>query len=230
MKVLLTFLALSLFSANTYAAKATHGMVLFGKEHLMAYHLPMFHKIHAKQVVFSYTLPQLLKDQLLSYQDALLTFVPEPFDLDAFLAAPHPLKGDVYLGHFEKDGELVMSGVTLENVYVQYNKPLKKPEGLENHYVFFGTQTDLYQVHLIDGGLPVDHILKASTTAKPWEFEHLIGWFSKPKSSSPELINEGETWTVTISYETHCRLHDCPTITKKLEVTSERTYFKDDVM
>lgn len=228
MKVFLTFFSLLLFSLNTYAAKGTHGMVLFGKEQLMAYHLPMFHKMHAKQVVIHYTLPLELKEKIQSYEgNHLLTFVPEPFDLDLFLAEPHPLKGDVYLGHFEKDGEVIMTGVTLENTNVLYQQDLIKPQGLVNYYAFFGTPSDLYQVHLLDGGLPVDHIIKASVeTSTPLNSYLFYGI----KTSSPDLLNENDVSTVEIKYQGHCRLRVCPTITKKINVTSEKTYFKDDVM
>ena len=234
MKGLLSFVFLFLISFKSFAVEATHGMVLFGQEKLMAYHLPMFHKIHAKQVVLEYTLSEELKKKLLSYSEGnkLLTFVPAPFDLEAFLLKPHPLTGDVYLGHFEKDGEMVMEGVTLLNVKILYQRGLVKPQGTLNHYAFFGTPSDLYEVHLLDGGLPVDHIAKASidtTNVSNVSLAHsALNSFTKTEST--DLLNDKDVSVVELYYEIPCRRRLCDTITKKLEVTTEKTYFKDDVM
>lgn len=200
----------------------------------MAYHLPMYHKIHAKQVVLEYTLPESLKAKLLSYtsEGQLLTFVPAPFDLEAFLLKPHALTGDVYLGHFEKDGEVVMEGVTLDDVKVLYQRSLIKASGQMNHYLLFGTPSDLYEVHLLNGGAQVDHIVKASVdtsnaTVVNLAKEAIHSWYPV---LSKELLNEQDVSTVELFFEVPCRRRLCDTITKKLDVTAQKTYFKDDVM
>jgi hypothetical protein len=145
---------------------ATHGMVLFGKEKLMAYHLPMFHNIHAYQVIFEYEVPADIKEKIIAAsEDNYLTFVPAPFGLEDFMANPHEIKGDVYSGHFEKDGVLFLSNVTLMAPKMIYNAGIKKPMPRGNNfntYKLVGTPTDLYFIHLLEGGDPVDQIFKAA--------------------------------------------------------------------
>ncbi|AUN97177.1 hypothetical protein C0V70_03440 [Bacteriovorax stolpii] len=234
MKVLISFLFLCLLSFHTYAVEATHGMVLFGQEKLMAYHLPMYHKIHNKQVVLEYSLSAELKTKLLSHmtEGQFLTFVPAPFDLEAFLLKPHALVGDVYAGHFEKEGVVVMENVTLDNVKVLYQRTLIKPNAQANHYLLFGTPSDLYEVHLLNGGLQVDHILKASVNASDLATVNLTNYAMNTYSPviSEELLNDKEESSIELFYEVPCRRRHCDTVTKKLKVTAEKTYFKDDVM
>jgi hypothetical protein len=163
LKALFIFISLTVFSLNAQATLGTHGMVLFGQEKLMAYHLPMFHKIHAYQVIFEYALPNLEKEQILTLlkNQTLLTFVPHPFDLEKFMLNPHPLKGDLYNGHFEKDGVIAISGITLENPKITYKAAITKNNGkAKETYKLVGTPIDLYLVHLLDGGTHVDQIVK----------------------------------------------------------------------
>lgn len=194
----------------------------------------MYHKVHNKQVVLQYTLPEELKTKMLSQvgEGLFLTFVPAPFDLEAFLLKPHALSGDVYLGHFEKDGVMIMEGVTLENVKVLYQQALVKANGLNDHYALFGTPSDLYEVHLLDGGLQVDHIVKASIDTTDISTVGLVhqAMNSLAKTESTGLLNDLETSVIELFFEPTCNRRFCPTISKKLSVKSEKTYFKDDVM
>ncbi len=176
MKAFITFLAISLFTLNAYAVNATHGMVLFGKEKLMGYHLPMTHGVHAYQVIFEYEVPEDMKEKILAAgEDDYLTFVPEPFDLVKFIASPHAITGDIYKGHFEQEGVLLFSNVTLNNPKLQYAVNIKKPlpQGNDfNSYKLAGTATDLYLIHLLDGGSKVDQIFKATLkNATPIDLE-----------------------------------------------------------
>lgn len=177
MKVLITLLATCLFSLSAMAVDATHGMVLFGKEKVYAYHLPMFHKVHNKQMVLSFDLSPTSKDQIVNLQATkFLTFVPAQFDLEKFIAAPFDLTGDVYSGHFEQDGVLVMSGVTLINPKIEYLQDLVNPMGKQTEmFKVFGTQNDAYALYLINGGDAVDKIFKLTTTfMKRVDFHSLI--------------------------------------------------------
>lgn len=174
MKVLITLLATCLFSLSAFAIDATHGMVLFGKEKVYAYHLPMFHKVHNKQMVLTFDLSKEVKDQIVNLQDTtFLTFVPAPFDLEEFIKAPFSLIGDLYSGHFEQDGVLIMSGVTLVNPKIEYVKDLTQPSGSKTEsYKIFGTATDTYALHLLDGGSAVDKIFKLTSTYMT-NFDHV---------------------------------------------------------
>lgn len=160
MKVLIAILATCLFSLNAMALDATHGMVIFGKEKLHAYHLPMFHAPHNKQLVITFDVPADVKSQIADLQNTTyLTFVPAPFDLESFIKSPFNLKGDVYAGHFEQDGVVVLSDVTIVNPKIEFVMDLAKPahHGIETYKVF-GTKDDAYALHLINGGSAVDQI------------------------------------------------------------------------
>lgn len=232
MKVIIATFMLTLISFNAWAAEATHGMVLFGTEELMAYHLPMFHKVHAKQVVLQYSLPDELKTKLLSHQSQdFLTFVPARFDLEKFLKKPFPLKGDVYLGHFEKDGQLVMSDVTLENVVVLYAGYISLGEAPGETYQLFGTPTDLYSVHLLKKGIAKDHILKMNITSgdsiTKSDIDHGIYL-----ESQNGLFADGSQIDLFLLIKLGmCTRVSCqPDTYKFLKLTIEKTIFSDDVM
>jgi len=165
MKVLITLLATCPFSLNSNALDATHGMVLFGKEKLYASHLPMFHAPHDKQVVFTFEVGQAIKDQIVLNQDTqYLTFVPAPFDLNKFVAAPFAITGDIYLGHFEKDGVLLLSGVTLKNPKIEFLKENLHLAGRQTIQSFkiFGTKNDAYALY-VNQGLASDNLFKLTT-------------------------------------------------------------------
>lgn len=163
MKVLLNLILLSFLSSSAYAIEAIHGMVLFGQDKLMAYHLPMFHKIHSKQIVLELVTSPELKTELSERQQngELLTFVPVPFDLEKFLASPHALTGDIYLGHFEKDGVVIHESITLNVKEILMNENLTKNNGSGlNNYRLVGTEKDAYALHMLDGGTHQDQIFK----------------------------------------------------------------------
>lgn len=249
MKAIMTVLALALISLNTWAIDATHGMVLFGSEKLMAYHLPMFHNIHAKQVVLEYTVPEKLKAKLLSIQtEDFLTFVPEKFDLEKFLVRPFPLKGDVYKGHFEKDGELIISDVTLENITIIHARNLTKVKYIgSDRYKLVGTPTDLYLIHLLDGGKHVDHIIKATINTV---LNDAVKLTNKAITAGYNLVSESgllkddsvSTMYLPLTGMMNPRDPACyPLITRackiwsyeennELEIMVGKTYFTDDVM
>lgn len=227
MKVLITLLATCLFSLSAFAIDATHGMVLFGKEKVYAYHLPMFHKVHNKQVVLTFDLSKSVKDQIVNLQDTtFLTFVPAPFDLEKFLTAPFNLTGDVYSGHFEQDGVLIMSGVTLVNPKIEYVKELIQPTGstLETYKVF-GTKNDTYALHLINGGMAVDQIFKL-TTIEAYDFDYAVSY----KDITASAFKPGNVYSINTPAG-KCPSRNCGdpgTTLATFKVDS--LYFSDSVM
>lgn len=179
MKVLIAIIATCLFSLNVMAVDATHGMVLFGKEKLHAYHLPMFHKVHNKQMVLTFDVPSDIKTKIVNFEETqFLTFVPAPFDLEKFIKAPFDLTGDIYSGHFEQDGVLVLSGVTLKNPKIEYLQDLVNPTGANTEsYKVFGTPKDAYALHLLNGGSAVDKIFKLTATYMT-NFDYAVSAFN----------------------------------------------------
>ena len=238
MKVIISFLLLSLISFSSYAIDATHGMVLFGQEKLMAYHLPMFHKIHAFQVIFEYEVSTQLKEKLLSAgQSNYLTFVPAPFDLEKFLENPHVLKGDVYSGHFEQNGTLILSNITLENPKLIYQAAIKKPvprgNGIEE-YKLVGTPSDFYAVHLLNGGQKMDQIFKLDiSTAQTKLAQTALDKNYHLSSFGYELFKEDDQASIFIIDKDNPNCHpfvlrSC--IQKELEIKLQNLYFADSVM
>ncbi len=193
MKGLITALFLAVFTcSNLYAVEAIHGMVIFGKENLYAYHLPMFHKIHNKQLVFSFEVPAEIKEQIKNLEDQqYLTFVPAPFDLDKFIASPFSLTGDLYSGHFEKEGTVVLSGITLTNPKIVFLQELTQPSSTYHpvNYQVIGTKNDTYALHLIDGSAAIDQIFKLTTTVAN-DFETAVNYHYLSSYESLKLQSE----------------------------------------
>ncbi len=237
MKVLLKMLLLSLLSLNAYAIDATHGMVLFGEKKLMAYHLPMFHKIHARQIVLDLETNSELKAEIVNLhkENKLLTFVPAPFDLDKFLTNPHTLKGDIYLGHFEKDGVMIHEGVDMNINKVVFNQPLKKQHPRRNYdnYSLFGTIDDLYLVHLIDGGFHQDHIVKATLDKLPVMDNYLIDNALISNESfqfQTNILEMDQEIDLAFMVNTSCRNSECPMRIKRIPAKVDKVIFSDHVM
>ncbi len=227
MKVIITLLATCLFSLNSFAVDAIHGMVLFGKEKVYAYHLPMFHGIHNKQMVLTFELSKAVKDQIVNLQDAqVVTFVPAPFDLEKFITTPFDLTGDVYSGHFEQDGVLVMSGVTLVNPKIEYLKDLIQPTGTTGEtYKVFGTKNDSYALHLINGGKALDQIFKL-TTLDAYDFDYAIAY----KNLTASELHLGNVYTISTP-PGKCPSRNCGNPGQDLATFKvESKYFSDTIM
>jgi hypothetical protein len=231
MKGLLVFIGLMIFTINVQAVEGTHGMVIFGKEKLFAYHLPMFHQLHNKQMVFTFDLPATIKAQLITYEEGqFLTFVPAPFDLEKFIAQPFALKGDLYSGHFEKNGSVILAGITLSNPKIIYVKDLVKPiSGHIETYEFFGTNTDIYALHLLDGGTKLDQIFKLSGSG------NIDQAMTNYTLANKSLLQLGNTYSVTYLLEDSCLPYPTRTCGSKLPYTladfkTESLYFTDEVM
>lgn len=229
MKVLITLLTTCLFSLNSFAIDATHGMVLFGKEKLYASHLPMFHAPHDKQVVFTFVVDQSIKDQIALSQDTeYLTFVPAPFDLNKFVAAPFDLVGDIYLGHFEKDGVLLLSGVTLKNPKIEFlkeNLQLSKRQTVQS-FKIFGTENDTYALYVNDG-MGFDNLYKL-TTIEASNFEYLASNYKLWDVS--DKLSIGKTYSITTP-PGKCPSRNCGNPGMTLAAFNvDSLYFSDSVM
>lgn len=234
MKFLIMFLILILSSFQVKAADGIHGMVVFGKEKLYAYHLPMFHKMHNKQMVITFEVPQSVKDQLTRLQETqFLTFVPAPFDLEKFIERPFDLKGDLYSGHFEKDGVVVMEDITISGPSIVYLKEIIRPvgrtEGYKSEvYTFFGTKNDSYALHLIDGATAKDQIFKLTATEGSDEsIEFVLKFHSL---NNKKLLQPGESFTFSTP-PGRCPSRLCGDPGRKLATfKAESIYFEDEVM
>ena len=78
----------------------------------------------------------------------------------------------------------------------------------------------------------MDHIVKATVDTSNATAVNLAkeAIHSLYPVLSQELLNEQDVSTVELFFEVPCRRRLCDTITKKLDVTAQKTYFEDDVM
>ncbi len=122
-KAVWLILVMCLTGTSAFAqSHGVHGMALFGDHNgLYASHLPMFHRPHNFQVLLKIRLADAVQDQKLradlAAKPTLYTIAPQRFDLER-LSPNHadPLQeftADVYTGHFERGGKLVLSQVQI---------------------------------------------------------------------------------------------------------------------
>ena len=231
MKVLMTLLATCLFSLSANALDVTHGIVLFGKEKLYASHLPMFHAPHDKQVVFTYEVDQTIKEQIVLNQDnQYLTFVPAPFDLNKFVAAPFAITGDIYLGHFEKEGVLLLSGVTLKNPKIEFLKENLHLAGRQTlpSFKIFGTKNDTYALYVNDG-MASDHVYKL-TTLYIDNFDYVVEKYKLNGHEHGSILTIGKSYSInTPPGKCPSRLCGDPGMTLAI-FHVDSLYFSDSVM
>ncbi len=131
---------------------AVHGMLLFGDRAHYLSHLPLFHAPHDYQVIIAADLPAQLTD------DTYYTFVPTPFALPDFIAAPFHLRGDVVRGHFERGGTTIARDVEVVPRVI-YAHQLVAGGRSDARYLMFGTPGEQYLVHLIGGPPDFDQVV-----------------------------------------------------------------------
>lgn len=193
MKFLLVILMLSPLA---HAERATtHGMLVVGKEQVFLSHLPMFHAPHDRQVILSVELDAAGKGALQKSQtestETVYTFVPDPFVLSDFLLRLHPLKGDLYRGHFEREGELIAKGITAGKVQIVYAQKLDHAAPVPEHaaYFAFGSASGHFLAHVIGGAPNFDQIVELE--AGPFSG----GLYSCQELHGSQALGEGQSCT-----------------------------------
>lgn len=142
---------------------STHGMLAFGKKKTYFSHLPMFHAPHDYQVIFEGETDIDLNEIKASAaaQNTIITIMPERFTMAGFTQKPHPFKADVYLGHFERGGQLAKKSVTVTPTKMIY---AKKFDGIRlpfDQHVFFGEGDEFFAAHVISAAPDFDMISEA---------------------------------------------------------------------
>ncbi|WP_318849125.1 hypothetical protein [Chryseobacterium sp. JV558] len=133
-----------------------HGMVLLGDDTQYASHLPLFYAPHDYQVILKIQLDQTStlnykKDQLTHPEVKLYTIEPEKFVLPGIMNDIKTFKANIYRGHFERGGELIIKDAQVEITKVLYFHQLNKDksEGQPCHYILFGDQKQQFLAHQI---------------------------------------------------------------------------------
>lgn len=144
---------------------AVHGMLMFGAEKIFISHLPLFHAPHDYQVILEVEVPQEKKALYLKAVEqnpqSIFTVVPKPFVLATANSLPAQIQGDIFLGHFEKGGKLLLSQVLLKikkNILFQKLNPESSAGNLK--YLLFGSATEKFLAHIIGAKPSFDHIVK----------------------------------------------------------------------
>jgi hypothetical protein len=171
---------LAFFSPSAFAdMPSTHGMLLFGSEHVYISHLPMFHSAHDYQAIAEIALPPaglaaLKKAQAAHPLDTLFTLVPEAFSLPEMFAHPKPFHADLFHGHFERGGDVIAEGITVEIKKVLFFRKFVPGEAkVHTSYLLFGTPTEAFVAHYIVAKPDFDQVIAVTTDAIAGEVEKL---------------------------------------------------------
>jgi len=157
-----------------------HGMVLFGgKGHYYLSHLPLFHRPHDMQLIAEVEFPEdkhQLIDALLETA-ALVTVVPELFDLNKMHQGGFAFQGDVYNGHFERGGRVALPALRIKVGQIIEQKYLM--ENFTQQVVTYrlipqgSSQSSAFYFRVIDSRPAADHIIavqSAQTLPKTLSF------------------------------------------------------------
>ena len=154
----------------TQKTAAGHGMVVFGKDTVYFYHLPMWSGVHAWQIVLEVALDanamQLYQDDLAA-GSKLNSFSPNSFKL-ASLAPGFAITGTLFHGHFEQGGTPLGGGdgapATAVVKRILMVTPLKptNPALTAPLYRVFGAGSEWYAAHVASRRPDYDQIVALS--------------------------------------------------------------------
>jgi hypothetical protein len=155
---------------------AVHGMFAFGEKTLYLSHLPMFSAPHDEQAIFEalfdskgMTAYAFAKK---SNPDQMVTIVPEPFSLLAMIAHPASFKADLYMGHFERGGQKIASGIKVKIVKVVHAHHLGEPSPDSEKEIHFGEPGEMYEAHFISAAPDFDQIDRITSDSKSMTIYH----------------------------------------------------------
>ncbi|WP_125717522.1 hypothetical protein [Pseudoalteromonas rubra] len=164
-KWLLLFLCPYVVAHEHHTSFSVHGLVLMQVEHkVIASHLPTPAGLHARQLIFEVQVSQDEHKNLIKLikSEPLVTFAPNPFELDKLRTGDiAELTGNLYRGHFEREGTQVKEGLKFKVNKVILDKPIVLAD---NGYFYMRpvTSKSCLLVHKI-GRLPsFDQIVQVS--------------------------------------------------------------------
>ncbi len=177
------FLGATITSSNAIAgieSPAGHGMLVLGKETIYLSHLPMFTPHHRYQIILevgfkrgNQSVEQLYRDdqEKPGNEDTIYTLVPDrTFVLPNQVLSLKPFGATIFRGHFERGGEPILTGVTVEIkriIHFHQLKSLDKSPGemTFDEYLLFGKGSELFLAHWINGRPNYDQILWVKRTS-----------------------------------------------------------------
>jgi hypothetical protein len=166
---------------------ATHGMLLFGEKKIYLSHLPMFRMpVHRYQVILEATLTKSGGDPQAAYvQDRgqhpntkVYTFEPERFvlrDLDPKNPRRNSFKGTIFRWHFERDGDVIGSDVTVNITKVIHFRQFEAQavELPQLEYLLFGLTQELITAHLLTRPPDFDQVVAIESLSRKFTDEEL---------------------------------------------------------
>ncbi|WP_337965872.1 hypothetical protein [uncultured Flavobacterium sp.] len=146
---------------------STHGMLIFGKNKIYAYHLPMFHSPHNYQIILELELAETAKslfieDQKNNPEYATYTIEPETFVLPQMIAKGNSFMVDLYRGHFERGGKKIASKIKVAIKEVLFYNKFKSDERRSalSSFILFGNEKEQFMAHLLTNKPDFDQIIE----------------------------------------------------------------------
>jgi hypothetical protein len=146
---------------------STHGMVIFGKNKIYSYHLPMFHSPHNYQIILELELSETAKnlfieDQKNNPEYATYTIEPETFVLPQMIAKGNSFMVDLYRGHFERGGKKIASKIKVVIKEVLFYNKFKSDEKRSalSSFILFGNDKEQFMAHLLTNKPDFDQIIE----------------------------------------------------------------------
>jgi hypothetical protein len=178
---------------NSPPTCGVHNQMMLGEHTIYLSHLPMFmfdpeHHEHSFQVILEVTLSRpgnaqttYANDRRKNPGERMYTMSPEAFEM-VELDPQHPrrtaLTGDIFRGHLERGGEVIIEAATAQVVRIVYfhqfernAQPLAQLE-----YLLFGKAPDLFLAHVI---------------TRPPDFDQILGVTIKGAALSPDDLQRG---------------------------------------
>lgn len=165
-------------------ARGIHGMLVFGGQHtdsqfrspVYVSHLPMFMHPHEFQVIarVSGTAAGIYGDFVAHFgTSTIYTFKPEPFSIDELDPsgggpARTSIAGTLFRGHFERGGEPIGAGVSVDIEQIVHFRRFSPEDGnVRDHlrYICFGGRDLAFLAHVITAPPDFDQILAVQAGA-----------------------------------------------------------------
>jgi hypothetical protein len=148
--------------------RASHGMIVFGKDTVYLYHLPMWHGVHAWQIVLEATLDDAALaayDQDRAAGSTLNSFAPAPFAL-ANVKPGFQIDGQLLHGHFEQGGTpLAPATATVKSIVMIVPLAGIVPGPATAPKTFaFGHDGEQYTAHVATNRPDFDQVLSGDST------------------------------------------------------------------
>jgi len=181
-----------------------HGMLVLGSETIYASHLPMFNARHRYQAIWEVSFGPEGDEKYRAERRApanagqVFTLNPtEAFRLPELTATRTSFKADVFVGHFEREGNrkiLPNATVTLRKLvhFHPFKRSHRRPEALTYH--LFGSGRERFLVHWISVAPSYDQILVIASRVLTDPLPP-GAVFTLPERSDTARLRPGETAT-----------------------------------